>query len=75
MNCSAHGLTASRESADKCEDLISRAASLRLEAEFLRSRAAAADEEVVREAYRRLAERWLVLAASLDLQVISELVG
>jgi hypothetical protein len=55
-------------------DLAERAASLRMEAEFLCVRADAVEEDAVRNAYLALAERWLALASGLDAALIATLV-
>jgi hypothetical protein len=55
------------------EDLIGRAASFRIEAQWLRTRAAGADESVIREQYLALADRWAMLAASLEAEMMFRL--
>ncbi|HEX4860150.1 MAG TPA: hypothetical protein VFV07_02870 [Rhizomicrobium sp.] len=55
------------------DDLAVRAASLRMEADFLRARAEAADEDAVRTAYLALAERWLAFAAGLEAELVAAL--
>jgi hypothetical protein len=74
MACSAMEFRERRAPAPVCGDLAGRAASLRMEAVFLRARAEAADEEAVRTAYLALAERWLVFAASLEAEIIAALI-
>jgi hypothetical protein len=54
-------------------DLISRAASFRIEAQWLRARADASDEPVMREQYLSLAHRWTNLAASLEAETMLRL--
>ena len=52
-------------------NLLSRAALFRLEADTLRLRAGATDETVIRDQYFKLADRWATLAAGLELQVLA----
>jgi hypothetical protein len=70
MVCSAMNFPERRALAPVCDDLATRAASLRMEASFLRTRAGTADEDAVRTAYLALAERFLALAAQLDAELI-----
>ncbi|HVU21675.1 MAG TPA: hypothetical protein VHE09_13170 [Rhizomicrobium sp.] len=51
--------------------LVSRAATLRIEADFLHERARSCSEAVIREQYLTLAQRWSMLAASLDYELMS----
>jgi hypothetical protein len=55
------------------KDMIGRAASFRIEAQWLRARADAADEPVMREQYLSLANRWTTLAASLEAETMLRL--
>ena len=75
MACSAMEFRERRALAPVCGDLAGRAASLRMEAVFLRARAEVVDEEAVRTAYLALAERWLAFAAGLEAEIIAALVG
>jgi hypothetical protein len=54
-------------------DLVCRAASFRIEAQWLLVRADAADEPVMREQYLSLANRWATLAASLEAETMLRL--
>ena len=55
-------------------DAVSRAASLRSESDMLRRRASAVREDVIRDQYLALAERFSMLAASLEMQAMAELI-
>ena len=74
MACSAMEFRERRMFTPVRDDLAGRAAWLRMEADFLRARAEAADEEAVRTAYLALAERWLAFAAGLEAALIAALV-
>jgi hypothetical protein len=52
-------------------NLLSRAALFRLEADALRLRTSATDETVIRNQYFKLADRWSALAVGLELQVLA----
>ena len=52
------------------DNLLSRAALFRLEADALRLRARAMDETIICDQYFKLADRWSMLAAGLELQVL-----
>lgn len=54
-------------------DLVSRAANFRIEADVLRARARVSTERVIRDQYLTLAERWSVLAAGLESELMSRL--
>jgi hypothetical protein len=55
-------------------DALSRAASFRSESDMLRRRANAVCEDVIRDQYLALADRFSMLAASLEVQAIAELI-
>jgi hypothetical protein len=55
------------------KDLIGRAASFRIEAQWLRARADAVDESLIRAQYLSLADRWATLAASLEAETMLRL--
>jgi|HubBroStandDraft_5_1064220.scaffolds.fasta_scaffold768047_2 hypothetical protein len=74
MACSAMEFRQRRVFASVRDDLAGRAASLRMEADFLRARAELADEEAVRTAYLALAQRWLIFAAGLEAELIAALI-
>jgi hypothetical protein len=73
MACSALKFPGRLAPGPVCDDLAARAASFRMEAEFLRARAVLFDEEAMRDAYLALADRWLVFAAGLETELISAL--
>jgi hypothetical protein len=73
MACSALEFRERRALAQVGDDLAGRAASFRMEAEFLRTRAAVMDEAAMRDAYLALAERWFIFAASLEAELIAAL--
>jgi hypothetical protein len=50
--------------------IVARATSFRIEADALRARAYAADEEVIRKEYLSLAERWSSVAAGLETEAL-----
>jgi hypothetical protein len=52
---------------------VSRAASFRGESDMLRRRASAVREDAIRDQYLALADRFSILAASLEMQAIAEL--
>lgn len=54
-------------------DLISRAATFRIEADQLRARARETDEPAIREEYLALANRWASFAAGLEAQLFARL--
>jgi hypothetical protein len=53
------------------ENLFGRAAQFRIEADALRKRAAAMDEDVIRDQYLLLADRWAMLAAGLEAEQLA----
>ena len=55
-------------------DAVSRAASFRAESDMLRRRASAVREDAIRDQYLALADRFSVLAASLEVQAIADLI-
>lgn len=59
-------------SADQTE-IVSRAANFRIEADALRERARAITERVIRDEYLALAQRWSMLAASLEYELMCRL--
>ena len=73
MACSAMEFKERRLFVPMRDDLAGRAASLRMEADFLRARAEIADEDAVRTAYLALAERWLAFAAGLEAELVAAL--
>ena len=54
-------------------DAVSRAASLRSESDMLRRRASVVREDAIRDQYLALADRFSMLAASLEVRAIAEL--
>lgn len=58
---------------DDIGDAVSRAASFRSESDMLRRRASAVREDAIRDQYLALADRFSILAASLEVQAIAEL--
>lgn len=53
---------------------VGRAASFRIEADALRERAGAADENVIKDQYLALADRWSMLAAHLEAELLDDIV-
>ena len=53
--------------------LVSRAAAFRIEADFLRERARTCAEGAIREQYLTLAQRWSMLAAGLEYEMMCRL--
>jgi hypothetical protein len=53
--------------------LVSRAAAFRIEADFLRERARQSKERVIRDEYLALAQRWSMLAAGLEYELMCQL--
>ena len=51
-----------------------RAATFRIEADALRERAFATDEHVVKDQYLALADRWSMLAAHLEAELLNDIV-
>ena len=74
MACSALKFPGRLASGPVCDDLAARAASFRMEAEFLRARSVLFDEEAMRDAYLALADRFLVFAANLEAELITALI-
>jgi hypothetical protein len=58
---------------DGISDAVSRAASFRSESDMLRRRASAVHEDAIRDQYLALADRFSMLAASLEVQAIADL--
>ena len=54
-------------------DLVSRAASFRIEADALRERARQSNERVIRDEYLALARRWSTMAAGLEAELMLRL--
>jgi hypothetical protein len=79
MTSTATGLAARRNVAmrdgEEVNDAVSRAASFRGESDMLRRRARAGREDVIRDQYLALADRFSMLAASLEVQAMAELIG
>lgn len=57
----------------RSEDLASRAASFRIEADVLRGRAREAGDTTIRSEYLLLADRWSLCAAHLEAEAIVKL--
>lgn len=74
MACSALKFPGRLAPGPACDDLEARAASFRMEAEFLHARAVLFDEEAMRDAYLVLADRFLAFAASLEAELITALI-
>jgi len=55
-------------------DAVSRAASLRSESDMLRRRASTMREDTIRDQYLALAERFSMLAASLEAQAMEDFI-
>ena len=53
------------------ENLFGRAAQFRIEAAVLRERAETMDENVIRDQYLLLADRWTMLAAGLEAEQLA----
>lgn len=73
MACSALKFPGRLAPGPACDDLAARAASFRMEAEFLRARGVLFDEDAMRDAYLALADRFLAFAGSLDTELIAAL--
>jgi hypothetical protein len=58
---------------DGISGAVSRAASFRSESDMLRRRASAVHEDAIRDQYLALADRFSMLAASLEVQAIADL--
>ncbi|HWA91635.1 MAG TPA: hypothetical protein VG889_16470 [Rhizomicrobium sp.] len=56
------------------QSLVSRAATFRIEADMLRRRAVEVDEDVIRDQYLKLADRWSTLAAHLEAALLHDIV-
>lgn len=56
----------------KGEDLISRAALYRIEAEALRERACAVHDTLIRDQYLDIAARWSLVAAHLEIEAVAK---
>ncbi|MBV9992719.1 MAG: hypothetical protein JOZ72_15675 [Alphaproteobacteria bacterium] len=59
--------------ASRSEDLVSRAAGFRIEADVLRGRAREAGDTMIRSEYLSLADRWSLCAAHLEAEAIVKL--
>jgi hypothetical protein len=75
MACSALKFPGRLAPGPVCDDLAARAASFRMEAEFLRARSVLFDEEAMRDAYLALADRFLAFGASLEAELITALIA
>jgi hypothetical protein len=53
---------------------VGRAATFRIEAEALRDRAHASGEDVIKNQYLALADRWSTLAAHLEAELLNDIV-
>jgi hypothetical protein len=62
--------TAAHLNARDERDFIRQAAVLRMEAQFLRDRARAMDAGIVQDAYFQIADRWMQLAAGLEMEAL-----
>lgn len=54
----------------KSEELVSRAANFRIEADALRARALSAVDDLIRDEYLFLADRWSLCAAHLEAEAV-----
>ena len=59
---------------DDARARIGRAATFRIEADALRERAQASDENLVKNEYLALADRWSMLAAHLEAELLYDVV-
>ena len=57
----------------RSDDLVSRAANFRIEADILRDRAQEAGDNTIRKEYLSLADRWSLCAAHLEAEAIVKL--
>ncbi len=55
-------------------DAVSRAASFRSESDMLRRRAGGVNEDAIRDQYLALADHFSMLAASLEVQAMAQLI-
>jgi hypothetical protein len=63
------------EISDDVRAIVARATSFRIEADALRARAYAADDDVIRKEYLSLAERWSTFAAGLEAEALDRVVS
>lgn len=59
---------------DDARASVSRAATFRIEADALRERAHASGENLIKDQYLALAERWSMLAAHLEAELLNDIV-